>query len=101
MSTINSYKIGQVVRLRDVVTVDGTPTDPTGVYTFQLTDPRGIRTTYVFNADPEFVQDSPSEYHVDWLIAHHGEHRYRFSAGDGVAEGANEGMFRAAKSVFE
>lgn len=102
MSSINSYLVGQVVRISDVVTVNGTDTDPSGVYTFQMIDPRGYGhlTEYVYNTDAAFERDAEGRYHVDWLIVHEGEHRYRFASGDGEAEGANEGMFRVKQSVF-
>jgi hypothetical protein len=85
----------------DDVTVDGNATDPNGVYTFQMLDPQGRRTEYIYLQNDELVRDDLGVYHVDWLIATHGEYRYRFVAGDGAAEGANEGIFKVTKSAFE
>ena len=95
--SINVYSVGTKVRLSSAFTdIDGDAQDPGGVQ-FKLRAPDGTVTTYIYGTDAALVKDSTGNYHVDWLIADAGVHRYRF-AGVNSGQAANEGSFRADQS---
>lgn len=95
--SINVYAVGTKVRLSgSFVDSAEAAQDPGGVQ-FKLRAPDGTVTTYVYGTDAELVKDSTGNYHVDWLIAAAGIHRYRF-AGVTSGQSAAEGTFRADQS---
>lgn len=99
MST-NVYHVGTKVRLSAAFTdIDDAAQDPGGVQ-FKIREPDGTVTTYVYGTDAEVVRDSLGNFHVDWLIASAGRHRYRF-AGVTSGQAASESAFRADNSGLD
>jgi len=97
VSIINLYMVGTKVRLSAAFAdVADAAQDPGGVQ-FKIRAPDGTVTTYVYGTDAQLVKDSTGNYHVDWLIAASGVHRYRF-AGVTSGQAAAEGTFRADQS---
>jgi hypothetical protein len=84
---INSYTVGQPVRVSATFKVGSSPTNPTAV-TVSVKDPAGTVTT------PSATNDGTGLYHVDVTPATKGRYAYRF-AGSGACVAAAEGEFNA------
>ena len=98
MTAVAEYELGQVPRLTVTITVASVNTDPTGL-TFQMREPDGTVTAYVYGTDAQLVKSAAGIYYVDWTIDQEGEHRYRW-VGTGTAAGADEHRFRVTSSAF-
>lgn len=99
MAVETQYDIGDQVRLTAAFTdTVGAAADPTAV-TFRIKEPDGTITSYVYVIDPELVQDSTGNYHVDFIITMTGAHYYRFE-GTGAVHTADEKEFRVSKSFI-
>lgn len=97
---MNSYAIGQVVRIRAAFTnLSGAPVDPGGV-TFKVKSPLGAVTTYNYPADTQVVKDSTGNYHVDFEPDRQGVWPVRW-VGTGSNKGAGESAFLIAESQFD
>ena len=95
---MNQYIVGTLVTMSSEFKVSAADTDPTAV-TFELEEPNGKVTTYVYGVDYQLVKDSTGKYHVDWLTTRAGTHTYRF-AGTTACQAANEGQFVVPESPF-
>lgn len=96
---MNQAPLGSLIRCSVVFTNDaGVPSDP-GEVNFQLHNPNGSPTNYVYGTNAELVKDSVGHYHVDVNGSISGKWAFRFySTGDGQA--ANESSFRIGASEF-
>ena len=96
---MTSYDIGDrpklICTIRDE---DGTAADPDNL-TFQIREPDGEVTTYVYGTDAELHRADTGIYHVYWDCSLPGEHRYRFHFTGSLA-GAAESKFRVLHTVF-
>lgn len=97
--TVNSYDLGDLVRVTAAFTnTAGTAIDPAAVF-FQAKDPNGTLTEYTYGTDVELVRDSLGNYHADVAAAAAGTWHYRFySTGSGQA--AETGSFTVERSEF-
>lgn len=82
---MNSYILGEVVRVSVAYTIAGVATDPTTA-TVKVLNPLGALTT----ATP--TKDSTGNYHYDFATTIEGLHYYRFE-GTGACVAAGEGQF--------
>lgn len=94
-----SYALGGGFRLKGTFTVDDVLTDPTTV-TFQLKDPDGIITTFVYGTDPEVVKVSTGIYYMDVTVSKPLTWFYRI-VGTGAVIDAVEGTFSGNQSQFD
>lgn len=87
--SIPVFQDGDKVRLSAAFTdIDEAASDPGGVLC-KVREPDGTVTTYTYGTDAALVKDSTGNYHVDFLTAQAGKHRYGFyglSSGQAVAE---------------
>lgn len=89
--------IGDKPRLKATITdINGDAADPSTV-TFEMTEPDGTTTTYVYGTDPQVSKESTGIYYVDWPITQQGVHYYRFT-GSGNVVAAEESSFTAPAS---
>jgi hypothetical protein len=84
---VNTYTVGQQIRVTATFRVGGTPTNPTAVLT-SLKDPAGLVTT------PLAAQQAPGVWSVDITLSSKGRWVYRF-AGTGTVVAAAEGEVNA------
>lgn len=88
------FDVGDTARLKATFTdIDNNPLDPSTV-TFIIVDGAGSQTTYVYGTDSEVVKSGTGVYYVDWLVAVHGVHNWRFES-SGTGQAAQEGIFTA------
>jgi uncharacterized phiE125 gp8 family phage protein len=86
------FDVGDLVRFEATFTdMDGDAVDPTTV-TFRMLDGAGVETVFVYGTDAEVVKSAVGTYHVDWPVAVHGVHRWRFES-TGTGQAAQEGQF--------
>ena len=79
------YDIGDERRLQATIrNISDVLADPTGL-TFEMTEPDGVTTTYVYLTDAQLVKSSTGVYYVDWPIDQSGRHYYKFTATGAVA----------------
>ena len=71
--------------------LSGVDTDPTAV-TFNLLEPDGTVTNYVYGVDAELVKSATGIYYVDYTSDQPGRHLYRF-VGTGTVAQTVEGEF--------
>ncbi len=93
---MNAYDLGDTRRLSaafNIAANSPTATDPTTL-NFKMREPDGTVTTYLEGTDAELVKDSTGNFHVDWLLAQVGRHRYRW-VGTGAAAEADTGAFES------
>lgn len=87
--TIPVFQVGDKVRVSAAFTdASETAADPGGVLC-KVREPDGTITTYTYGSDADLVKDSTGNYHVDFLTAQSGRHRYGFygiTSGQAVAE---------------
>lgn len=95
----NAYHLGQKVRISAAFTVAGAPTDPTAVIV-KTRDPAGIIVTKVFGQDGDVIQDSPGNYHLDFVVDREGGWTYRWESG-GTAQAARENALHGLPSAFQ
>jgi hypothetical protein len=81
-----TYDNGDLVRCSAIFTnSSGTATDPS-VVRFQVRNPAGTVTPYLYGTDIQLVKDSTGNYHVDVDASSDGLWSYRFySTGSGQA----------------
>ena len=93
---MDAYDLGDTRRLSAAFNISAnspTATDPTTL-TFSMREADGTVTSYVEGTDAELVRDSLGNFHVDWLLAQVGRHRYRW-IGTGTAAEADTGEFES------
>jgi hypothetical protein len=95
---MNSYDVGDLVRLSATFEVSDVATNPTAT-TFKIKVPSGTVTTYVYGTDAQLVRDSTGHFHVDWSVTESGPHYWRM-AGTGSAQAAEESAFFVRESRF-
>jgi secreted protein with Ig-like and vWFA domain len=95
---INTYEIGDLVRIRGLFTIDNKATDPTTVVG-KFKDPSGTTTTYTYGTDAELVRDGTGNYYFDIDVDEAGVWNYRM-AGEGTAQAAAEGKFFVSSTSF-
>jgi hypothetical protein len=83
---VPEFEVGDVVRLRVFVTVDGVGTDPTAPLC-KVRDPDGNLTSVAAVAD-----GTTGHWRSDFTTTKHGVHKYRFEGG-GAGAGAGEDSF--------
>lgn len=89
---MNTYDVGDKVRIACKFTdVDDVETNPT-VTVFKFTDPSGNTITYTYDTDDELERDSTGNFHVDITIDEPGTWYYRW-IGTGTVVAAEEGSF--------
>ena len=96
----NVYAVGTKIRLSAAFTdLSDAASDPGGIL-FKIRAPDGMVTTYTYGSDVALVKDATGNYHVDWLIAASGVHRYGFY---GITSGqaVDESSFRAKPSALD
>jgi hypothetical protein len=96
---MNSYALGNLVRVSVIFTNSaGTAIDP-GAVKCQVRLPAGTITTYTYGVDAGVVKDSTGNYHLDIDANTAGEWLYRwYSTSTGQA--ASEAVFTVEASVF-
>jgi hypothetical protein len=96
MATLNSYDIGDLVRLTGTLeTADGTNVDPEAIVCKVLA-PSGTVATYTYGTDAYPVRSEAGVFYVDYTPTEAGEHWYRFtSTGTGQATDENRFSVRA------
>lgn len=87
--TVNSYDLGDIVRLEAAFLVGTTPTNPTTT-TVKVKDPAGV----VTDLTAQLTTPTTGTKRLDYPIATSGEYWYRFT-GTGTAEASEEGRFYA------
>lgn len=87
-----AYDIGDVVRVTETFTVNGTPTDPSTL-TVKVKIPAGTITTYVYGVDAQVVRSSAGVFYVDVTPATPGTYAVRFHGTGAAAPGADEQTF--------
>jgi hypothetical protein len=94
---MNTYDVGDLVRIDATFTVDATATDPTTVIC-RVKAPDGTVSAKTYGTDAEVVKESTAGvYHLDIDITQRGTWRYRWE-GTGAAQGAEEGRFDVRRS---
>lgn len=88
---MNTYDIGDVVRLSSAFTQDDAPIDPTTV-SLKVMNADGTSNTYTYAAG-QLVKDSSGVYHYDIAPAARGTYRYRFFS-TGIGTAAEEKWFQ-------
>jgi hypothetical protein len=98
---MNSYTIGQVIRLTATFTQNSSGLDPTAVRA-SVREPSGTVTTYLYGTDTQLAKDSSSTgvYRVDWTASTAGTHDVRFWS-TGTGQAAVEGAFSVRQSRFQ
>lgn len=96
--SLNTYDIGDLIRISIPIVVDGEPTDPTTLRA-RVKDPDGAETIYVYGEDAELARADEGDYHLDVSASMSGTWRYRVES-TGTAEGAEEGAFFVRTSAF-
>lgn len=96
---MNTYDIGDLVRLSVTFTDSkGTATDPT-VITVRYRDPAGLETELNYGEDAALVRDDTGDYYTDLIVDRAGQWQYRFAA-TGTVTAAVEGQFTVRRSSF-
>lgn len=96
---INSYDVGDVVRVQGVFkNAAGTTVDPTAI-TFKFQVPDGTITTYIYGTDAEVVRSATGTYYCDITTTDEGRYSCRW-AGTGNNAAAGERYFLVSESVF-
>lgn len=81
-----AYDIGDTRRLQCTFKdITGVVKDPTTI-TFNMVEPDGVATPYVFGTDAELVKDSTGVFHVDWPITKQGRHAWSLAGTGAVAQ---------------
>jgi len=97
---MNSYDLGDVVRLTVAFTnLAGTAVDPGGVQ-FKIKSPLGVITIYNYPADTQVVKDATGNYHLDFEPDKQGIWAVRW-AGTGSNKAASESSFEVTESQFD
>ncbi|MEK6860967.1 MAG: hypothetical protein AABY07_03255 [Nanoarchaeota archaeon] len=94
---VKRFTEGDTIRLSGNFKVGTTNTDPTGVK-FQIKNPSGTITTYIFGTDSQLVKDSVGNYHVDFLVNVSGDWNYSFEGTGATAPGRKETRFAIENS---
>jgi len=89
---MNTYDVGDRIRLTAAFTSGGVAADPTTV-TVRVKDPSGNTASYVYGTDLEVVKDGTGNYHMDVTIDEAGIWGFRW-ASTGVVVTAEEKSFR-------
>ena len=96
---MNSYNLGDQVRLSAAFTdADGAPVDPT-VVTVKYSDPTGDVTDLTYGVDVAVTQEAGGSYYVDFVPNRAGQWRYRWES-SGAVTAAAEGAFLVQRSSF-
>ena len=96
---MNQYSKGDLVRCSAAfATSAGAATDPTSVR-FQVRNPAGTTTEYVYGTDAQLVRSSAGSFYVDVNANMVGTWRYRFYS-TGTGQAADEGAFKVKDSWF-
>jgi hypothetical protein len=95
---VNTYDIGDVVRLSANFNDTTQDVDPAGV-TFKIKTPVGTVVTLVYGVDGAVVKDSTGDYHVDYEPPVEGTYYYR-AVGTTTNKGAAESRFVVRESRF-
>lgn len=95
---MNSYDVGDLVRLTAAFTVSSSATDPTTT-TCKVREPDGTVTTLVYGTDAACVRSATGSFYVDWSTDQEGVHSVRW-IGTGAAQGAAESQFNVRESLF-
>jgi hypothetical protein len=96
---MNTYDIGDQVRLSVAFTdEDGHAADPT-VITVKYADPTGAITTLVYDTDAAVGREETGAYYADLVPDRAGIWRYRWT-GSGAITSAAEGSFTVRRSAF-
>jgi hypothetical protein len=91
---LNTYDIGDLVRLSVDFTVSGVYTDPTAV-TLKLRSPAGVETTSTYNGVaqvPPITRSSAGRFYADFAPTAEGVWEYRY-AGTGLVQAAERAEF--------
>lgn len=96
---VNSYDLGDQVRLSAVFTdADGVTVEPT-VITVKYSDPTGDVTELTYGVDVAVTQEAAGSYYVDFVPSRAGQWRYRWES-SGTVTAAAEGVFQVKRSSF-
>lgn len=95
---VNTYDIGDVVRLSANFNDTTQDVDPAGVV-FKIKTPVGTVVTLTFGVDAAVVKSSTGDYYVDYEPTTEGIYYYR-AAGTTTNKGAAEGRFVVRESRF-
>lgn len=99
MSSPREYDLGNVIRAAAVFrNIANVLIDPTEVR-FQVKDPAGVVTEYVYGTNVQLVKDSVGNYHSDVTGNKTGRWSYRFYS-TGSGEAAAESQFVIRSSNF-
>ena len=90
MASINSYDVGDLVRVTGTLTDSASDeVDPTAI-TITVKEPDGTETDYVYGVDVEVVKSATGIYYMDVSATDAGYWWYRVqSTGTGQASGEN------------
>jgi len=97
MTAINTYDIGDTIRLRATFTISGAATDPTTI-TLKVKNNSGTTSTYTY-AGGTVSKTSTGIYYKDISLTNDGVWYYRFE-GTGAVAAASEGQFIVRASEF-
>ncbi len=96
---MNSYDLGDQVRLSAAFTdADGAAVDPT-VVTVKYSDPTGSVTDLDYGVDLAVTRTTTGAYYVDFVPHTAGTWRYRWES-SGAVTAAAEGEFQVRRSSF-
>lgn len=96
---MNSYFIGNVVRVQgQLADLDGTPGDPGGVV-IKYRNPAGVIVTKTYGTDLEVVKTATGAYQMDITANAEGVWAYRIE-GTGARAAAAEGRFTVREGQF-
>lgn len=87
---LNTYDVGDLVRLSSAFVVSSVATDPTTV-TLALRKPSGTALSYTYGA-AQITKDSVGNYHKDISVDDTGVWAYKWT-GTGTCETVEEGRF--------
>ena len=94
---INTYDIGDNIRLKAIFSVSGVATDPSTI-TLKVKNAAGVTTTYTY-ALAEITKSSTGIYYRDVSVDDDGMWYYRWE-GTGTVETSEEHSFKVRSSEF-
>lgn len=97
MANVNTYDIGDRVKITGTFTTGGVNADPATVRA-HYKDPSGTVTTYTYPDDAELVREAEGVYSFHIPVVREGMHYYRMDDGETGGYVATEGRFDVRKS---
>lgn len=99
MATVNTYDVGDLVRITGTLeTADGTNVDP-ATLVCKVQDAAGAVTTFTYGTDAFPVRSEAGVFYVDYTPTGAGEHWYKF-ASTGTGQAVEEGRFFVRASAI-